>query len=156
MKTPKRNQELRSKLARAVHDARVACGLTQDQLAQYLRLKARAVSRWELARAAPTKANRRAIVATLKMLNPTVGAQFEESLVELYQKPEATPAPPPVPPPDPRVSFELAIFAMADELDLPPRRIRGALVRLLKRLQNTGYSLETAEKQVQAWIAEAQ
>jgi len=45
METTKQQREMRSTLARMIHDARMACGLTQEQLALHLGLKARAVSR---------------------------------------------------------------------------------------------------------------
>lgn len=52
-------------------------------------------------------------------------------------------------------TLELAVFGMADELDLPARRIRGALARLLKRLESAKLSLEGTQRQLEAWIAKA-
>jgi hypothetical protein len=53
------------------------------------------------------------------------------------------------------VALELAIFHMADELDLSPRRIRGPLVRLLERLRGAQFTLDTAKHRMEEWMASA-
>jgi hypothetical protein len=42
---------------------------------------------------------------------------------------------------------------MADELDLPPRRVRHALRRLVNRLRADKLTLEAAEQRLDEWIA---
>jgi hypothetical protein len=52
-----------------------------------------------------------------------------------------------------RAAFELAVFALADDLDLPPRRVRGSLARLLRRLRTANVTLDAAERLLEEWIA---
>lgn len=51
-----------------------------------------------------------------------------------------------------RSTVELLVYRMADELDLSPRRMRGAFVRLLRSLRATGLSFERAERELEAWL----
>ena len=60
------------------------------------------------------------------------------------------PAPPPV---DELAVVEHAVYAMADELDLPPRRVRHALRRVIKRLRADKLTLDTTENRLDEWIA---
>jgi len=50
-------------------------------------------------------------------------------------------------------AIELALFSMADELDLPARRVRDSLMRLLRRLREVNVTLEVAQRQLEEWIA---
>jgi hypothetical protein len=52
----------------------------------------------------------------------------------------------------PGTSLELLLFRMADELDLAPRRIRGAFARLLRSMRAANLSLERAEKELEEWM----
>ena len=49
-----------------------------------------------------------------------------------------------------------AVFNMADELDLAPRRVRGSLKRLVKRLRGANLSIEVMERRLEEWVAEAE
>jgi len=51
--------------------------------------------------------------------------------------------------------FERVVFAFADELELPPRRARGALKRLVGRLAEAKVSLEAAGTMLEEWIGRA-
>jgi hypothetical protein len=42
------------------------------------------------------------------------------------------------------LTLERAVFAMADELDLAPRRVRVAVVRLLERMQGNNIPIDVA------------
>ena len=65
---------MQSPLAQAIRTARLASGLTQDQLGTRLGLKARAVSRWELDGSAPRRRHRRELVAVISASNQAAGA----------------------------------------------------------------------------------
>lgn len=49
-------------------------------------------------------------------------------------------------------SLEILVFRMADELDLPPRRVRGACARLLRSLRAANLTVERAEKELEEWM----
>lgn len=55
---------------------------------------------------------------------------------------------------NPTEALELAVLRMADDFDLPPRRLRRPLVRCLGRLQEASFTLEAARKYLESWIAE--
>jgi len=52
---------------------------------------------------------------------------------------------------DTKLSFELAVFGMADELDVPARRLRGGLIKLVKRMRETNVTLDTMQRYLDAW-----
>jgi transcriptional regulator with XRE-family HTH domain len=152
---------MRSPLARAIRDARLSLRLTQDQLGMRLGLKGRAVYRWERGVSAPTKRHRRALVTAVQAIDANLAAKLQAELTSYVNNAKGVVVPPPPPAPAPAqptgpVALELAIFAMADELDLTPRRLRASLSRLLVRLGEAGFSLEAARQQVDAWIASTQ
>jgi hypothetical protein len=57
---------------------------------------------------------------------------------------------------NPTEALELAVLRMADDLDLPPRRLRRPFVRLLGRLQEASFTLDAARKYLEGWLAEQQ
>jgi hypothetical protein len=59
-------------------------------------------------------------------------------------------------PANPQAALELLIFKAADELDVPPRRVRTAVARLLDRLRAAHFTLESAEQQLATWTTDAQ
>ena len=147
---------MRSPLARAIRTARLASGLTQNQLGTRLGLKGRAVSRWELDASAPRRRHRRELVAVISAANQAAAATLA-AVIASETKPArgaATAAPAPVPEPappaiDPQLRLELAVFAMADELDVPAGRLRAALIKLLKRMRETNLTLDAAQLQLE-------
>lgn len=152
---------MQTHLAVAIRKSRRAAGLTQEQLGRRLGLRGRAVYRWERGDSVPSRRNRKALVVALDAVNRDAAAQLAAVLAR-EAPPRGAPPPAPATPPAPAppelsapVALELAIFHMADELDLPPRRVRGPLVRLFKRLRSTHFTLDTAQKQVEAWITSA-
>jgi transcriptional regulator with XRE-family HTH domain len=149
-----------SVLAQAIRDARLAAGLTQEQLGRRLGLKGRAIYRWERDENGPTKRNRAALIAAINAVNRQAAAKLAVAIegeggdgAVATAAPAPQPAAPAISAP---VALELALLGMADELDLPPRRVRGSLVRLLKRLGEANLSLETTRRQLEAWITGAQ
>jgi transcriptional regulator with XRE-family HTH domain len=158
-----------STLARAIRKARLATGLNQEALGRRIGLQGRTLSRWECDTSTPSKAHRRALVTAVHVLDQNAAAAlaavFASDAKESPGAPvpapapaapapvPAAPAPAPVAPAaSPKVALELAVFAMADELDLPPRRVRNSLARLVKRWRETNLTLEAAQRELEQWI----
>jgi transcriptional regulator with XRE-family HTH domain len=154
---PKEQGAARSKVAIAIVQARRAAGLTQDQLGQRVGLTGRAVHRWERDEAAPSKRHRAALVNAFNAARPDLGTWFSQSVASATAPPKEATAPIAATPSTPSgpEAFERAVFTFADELDLPPRRARGALKRLVARLREVNVSLDTTEKLLEEWIARA-
>ena len=53
-------------------------------------------------------------------------------------------------------TLDLAVFALAEQLDLSPRRLRGPLLAFIKRMRAGGITLEGAEKLLQSAIDAAE
>jgi transcriptional regulator with XRE-family HTH domain len=145
---------MRSSLARAIREARLAAGLTQEQLGSRLRLKGRAVYRWERDESVPRRRHRAALVTAIHQVNPAAGealavalANVSKRSLRLVQVPAPVVAPPAI---DTKLSFELGLFAFAEELDVPARRARAAMARLHRRWREGGVTFETAERHLQA------
>jgi DNA-binding XRE family transcriptional regulator len=150
---------VRSPLAGAIRTARQAAGLTQDALGQRIRLKGRAIYRWERDDCRPNRFSRRQLLQAIAMENKDAAAKLEAVFARLgkrgvlSQVPAALPASAPVPQPVvPRAVVELGVFTMADELDLPARRVRGSLVRLVRRMREAGLPMEVVQRELEGWI----
>ncbi|HYQ17660.1 MAG TPA: hypothetical protein VEQ58_17930 [Polyangiaceae bacterium] len=150
---------MQSTLSQAIRAARVASGLTQEQLGRSVGLAGRAVYRWECDHSAPRRRHRRGLVNAISAANPAAAAalaaafandtkQARRAAAAAAQLAALPAAPPPV---DTRLVLQLAVFALADELDVPPRRLRGALVKLLARLLDAGIALDTAQQLLREW-----
>lgn len=167
---------MRTKLSRAIREARLATRLTQEQLGRRLGLKGRAVYRWESGHSEPQRRHRRALVTAIRAMDVSVATQLEAALASESDGASAAPArtngstagtlatagaehaAPTLAAPavlGESRALELLLFRMADELDLPPRRMRGALARLLRGMRTENLSFETAERDLEAWIARA-
>ncbi len=147
---------MRSKLAQEIRNARHAAGLTQVQLGSRLGLKARAVYRWERDHSCPSKRHQRALVLAIQAVN----SQAASALAALIPSAGARPAPaahlfPPIAQPliDPAAALESAIYQAADELNVPARQVRVALVRLFGRLRQASLTLENVEQQLEQQLA---
>lgn len=140
-------------MAQAVRTARLACGLTQEQLGRRLGFKGRAVYRWESASSAPRKRHRRELVTAITAVNATVAATLAAAFAsEARGAPGAVTPPTPAPSPiDTRAVFERAVLDFADELDVPARRARTALTKLAKRLRGVNITVEQAEQYLTEW-----
>ena len=148
---------MRSSLAQAIRAARVASGLTQEQLGRRLGLKGRAVYRWERDASAPRKRHRRELVTAISAVNQaaatTLATVFASEAKGRLGAPAPAPAPAPaVPVIDPQITLEFAVFAMADDLDIPARRLRGGLIRFVKRLREASITLDTVQRQLEAQL----
>jgi len=147
----------RSTLAQAIRAARLASGLTQEQLGRRLGLKGRAVYRWERDDSAPRRRHRRELVTAINAVNQSAATTLATVLAsETKGRRGAALTPPPIAPApappviDPQLTLTLAVFAMADELDIPARRLRGGLIRLVKRLREASIPLDTLQRQLEA------
>jgi len=126
--------------------------LTQEQLGRRLGLKGRAIYRWERGDANPTRRNRAALVTAIAAVNMDLARHLKDVLIP--SAPSATPpaaAPPPV---DKEALFDVTLYRMADELDLPARRVRGPLARLLRAMVGAELPLPVALQQLEARIAQ--
>lgn len=144
-------------VADAIARARKATTLTQIDLARRLGLRGRALSRWEAGKAEPSRRNLEALVTTLHALAPEAAITLKQTLIQhgkLPKPPAAAPAQASAALVSRKLALERAVYAMADELDLPPRRARGALLRLLKRLQAADLTLEQTQRKLEAWQRE--
>jgi len=141
-----------STLARAILTARRAAELTQHELALRLGLKAHAIGRWEQGHNIPRRRNQQALIAAIRARNPAAADALAARLSG--EAPSASVAPQPVSPPrqDPNVTLELAVFRMADELDIAPRRLRGPLLRWLRRVRATDLGLDDVQAWVEQWV----
>jgi transcriptional regulator with XRE-family HTH domain len=150
------------KLGRSIREARRAAGLTQEHLGRRLGLKGRAIYRWERDESAPTRRHRRALIEEIRAVNASAAAELLAALTAELSKrgkgtspaPALPAAPPPAAAPDVHETFEVAVLRMADELDLPARRVRRPLARLFARLRAGDVSLEVAEKELAGLIAQ--
>jgi transcriptional regulator with XRE-family HTH domain len=146
---------MRSKVAQAIRNARLACGLTQVQLGRRLDLKGRAVYRWERDDSAPRRRHRAALVTAIQAVNPNAAtalaavfaSESGSAAAPIAGAPIAA-APPAI---DPKLALELSVFAFADELDVPARRLRRALVRLHQRWRETNITFDVAQRYLEGW-----
>jgi transcriptional regulator with XRE-family HTH domain len=155
---PKEPGANRSNVAQAILQARRAAGLTQDELGRRVGLKGRAVYRWERDDSAPTKRNRAALVTAFTAIKPELGAWFAHAVAGAADAPKeaaSTALAAPSPPSGPNV-LEHAVFTLADELDLAPRRARGALKRFVARLGQANLGLDTVQELLEEWIERAE
>lgn len=157
-------------LASGIRVARLAMGLTQEELGLRVGVKPRGVSRWEVGSSVPSRSHRKRLVMVAEGMAPNAAAKLAQ-VVAAYEaarsarrrkggagsSPTATPATVVVPPPrpDPRAVLERAIFLAADELDLPARRVRGVFARALGRVGSTGLTLAQVIAELSAWRAGA-
>jgi|SRR5688572_18519576 len=140
-----------SAVSEAVRGARRAAGLTQAQLAARLGLKPRAVSRWERGKSEPSRRHQRAMVAVIGERNAEAATALAASLGSAGAGTGSIAAVPALAlvanaavGTNVDLTLERAVFAMADELDLAPRRVRVAVVRLLERMQGNNIPIDVA------------
>jgi DNA-binding XRE family transcriptional regulator len=152
----------RAALAAALREARHQVALTQEEFGKKIGLKDRAVYRWERGESKPSPLNRRMLLNLLGPMNQQAAAKLKEAFAT-FDKSSAVEAPPsPAPVPAtlpvtvPRALLEQGVFAMADELDLPPRRVRGALARWLRRIGDANPAFDAIRGELDAWIGAAQ
>jgi DNA-binding transcriptional regulator YiaG len=155
VKSKARRQSTRSHVGAAIRKARTTVQLTQDQLGKRIGIAGRAVHRWEMDRSAPTRRHRQDLVSAIQVLNPVAAAALAEAFnpktATAAQVAAAQAAPVAI---NHSEALAMAVFRIADELDLPARRVRRPLARLIGRLREVGLNLESTQEYLDAWIAE--
>lgn len=150
----------RSPLARALREARQSAGLTQEEFGQQLGLNGRAIYRWERDENAPTDLNLRRALQVIASLDEGAGSKLTVVIAnQAALSPADVPATSPIPAtpaPQMRAVIEHGVFSMADELDVAPRRVRGALSRWLRRVCEANLALEVVQREIDAWNGDAQ
>jgi transcriptional regulator with XRE-family HTH domain len=143
----------RSVLAQALREARQTTGLTQRELGQQLGLKGRAIYRWERDDDIPSDANLRRVVQIIASLHEAAATKLSLAMATQAPAPSAAPTTTPPLAVAPRALVEHGLFSMADELDLPARRVRGALARWLRRVREAGVELDVVRRELETWIS---
>ncbi len=147
---------MRSTLAEAIRTARLASGLTQEQLGRKLGLKGRAVYRWERDASAPRRRHRGELVTAINAVNQAAATTLATVFASEAQgrrsaalgAPAYSPAPAP-PVIDRRLTLELAVFAMAQDLDVPARRLRSGLIKLIKQTRAASITLDAVQRHLE-------
>src|SRR5688572_30651294 len=140
-------------IAKWIRWARSSLGLTQDQLGRRLGLKGRAIYRWERAGAMPSKRHERALITAVQAVNPGVATTLAEGIAKAKALDGKTVAAQAVPSPIPvGTTLELSVFALAEQLELSPRRLRGPLLAFIQRMRASTIAPELAEKLLQRAI----
>ena len=130
-------------LAVALAAARRQLNLTQGELAERLDLSKRSISRWESGHWSPMRMNHAAILETFAGLPAPMLRELTTLLVGVDP---GGPSPAPLPAVDARGTIELLVFRAAEELDLGPRRVRGAIARVLEGIERAGVSLRESRE----------
>ena len=163
LRAPAERQFMRAKLGSFIREARREAGLTQEHLGCRLGLKGRAIYRWERDEAAPTGRHRRALIQEVQAVNPEAATKLKAALAveQGGAGTRASAAAPSLPQPASPLptrgaceELELAVLKMADELDLPARRVRRSLARLLDRMRASNLSFEVAQRELEILIAQ--
>jgi len=84
------------------------------------------VYRWERDESAPSKRHRAALVTAFKAVSPEIGAWFADATASPAEGAGEAAGPAAPAAPSGAEVLERAVFLLADELDLPPRRAREA------------------------------
>ncbi len=145
--------------------ARAATRLEQREMASRCGVSVRTYSRWENRYLFPSVEQLRSIVRAFYELDEEEhavniarirGATLESlRIVVPPPPPQVVVAPPPAvrapdPPPVPVDAVRVAIYVASEELEIPARRLRPALARLLKQLGALGVNVEQAHAVVAA------
>jgi hypothetical protein len=131
-----------------------------------------AIYRWEGNHSRPRPRQQTALVAAIGALNPAIAAELAKLFAtdpgSARPKSSAATSGGVVPQTaadnasssahapgqlDPATTLELALLRMADELDVPPRRLRDATQRFLETLGAAHFSTEGAHRAIVEWAA---
>lgn len=171
---PRRKRGERPTWGRDIRRARVALELTQEQLGRRMGMSGggQAICRWEGNHSRPRPRQRDALLAAMGALNPAVAAQLAAVFAAKSGSPgepstsaaratemrrAATPNESPVPSPSVQpaadIALELALLRMADELDVPARRLRASALHFLEALRAARIGIDDVHARVAAWTA---
>jgi transcriptional regulator with XRE-family HTH domain len=134
--------------AQALRSVRKSLGESQDTFGARLDVARRTLTRWEIRGELPPMAQRKHLATVLGDVRRDLQDELLESL-ELGDEFAAlvSERAPDTQPRDPAAALagvDAAVLAMAEELDVGPRKLRAALTRLLVRLEAAGLSLAAA------------
>ncbi|HEY5956675.1 MAG TPA: helix-turn-helix transcriptional regulator [Polyangiaceae bacterium] len=155
------------RLGQAIRRARRLVNLTQAQLGTRLGIRAQSVYRWENDRAAPTPRHEREIVRVIATYSADAAGALQAAIDKTHAKTapsaltQAPTSPTPVSPQQttpvavgPSDALQLAVFGLADDLDLPVRRVRRPLARFFDALRAVNLTFDAAGQQLNGWIVE--
>jgi transcriptional regulator with XRE-family HTH domain len=144
-------------LGQSICAARRAAMLTQEQLGKHVGVIGRTVHRWERGHRRPNRRHRQALLTAIGVLAPGAAAALATGLGLEPATPTASPGEAtdarqaPNGPNGPAPALELLLLRAADELDLSPRRVRTAVTKLLAELSRAGFTLESAQRELEHW-----
>jgi transcriptional regulator with XRE-family HTH domain len=153
-------QSVRSPLAEALREARRQANLTQHELGKKIGLKGRAIYRWERDETGPSRLNQRMVLNAIGAIHPDAAAKLSAVFAAHGKRSRRAPAAASQLPPTaaqhvvPRALLEHSVFSMADELDIPPRRVRSALARWLRRVGEASFSFDVVQRELDGWIGD--
>jgi transcriptional regulator with XRE-family HTH domain len=140
-------------VGQAIRQARRTVGLTQEQLGQRLGLDGQSVYRWESATATPTKRRERTLIAVFQAIHPPTAAWLLSALTSARASEGKAVGAVVVGPQVPAsAAVELAVYGLAEDLELAPRRVRAALVPFLKRLRSANIATDEAAQVLESLL----
>lgn len=171
---PTRKRRERPTWGRDIRRARVALELTQAQLGRRMGMVGggQAICRWEGNHSRPRPRQREALLAAMGALNPAVAAQLAAVFAAKSGPPgepstggarvtgtrraataNESPAPSPSAQPAADIALELALLRMADELDVPARRLRVSALNFLEALRAARIGIDDIHVHLAEWTA---
>lgn len=141
--------------AQAIRAARLAVGLTQEQLGHRIGVQAQSIYRWERDATAPKRRHRTALVTAISLINAEAGTRLKAAFdPKRPQVTEPALSPPPAHVP-PDTTYDLVVLSMADHLDRSPRHVRVALLRMCDQLEHAGLTLDGLRASMQRALRES-
>jgi transcriptional regulator with XRE-family HTH domain len=131
----------------ALSAVRAALKLSQDDFGARLGVSRRTLSRWEIHDELPPVGQRKHIATSFPDAPADLRAALVRSLeldarfVASLLPPAPTPAPALATAPPPAAALDSALLALCERADVPPGRMRTALVEFLRGAEATGLSL---------------
>jgi transcriptional regulator with XRE-family HTH domain len=151
----KREHRLRKserKIGIALLQARVHVRMSQGELGRKCGAAVRTMSRWENGFRVPNAEQTLAIVRALLEIDEEaaehVAVAAGSSLERLGLAEPPTPPSPPARVPPSKEAIELAMYGAAEEIDVPPARLRAPLVKLFAKLAALGATWEEASSAI--------
>lgn len=128
-------------LGRMLREAREKLRFTQFTLAYAAGVSRRSVARWEHGDARPRADEAARLVKALLQVDPPAARAVARVLGVRVADPPPPPAPPP---PLSPVEFDHTLYAVADALDVPAKRFRAEMARLLDTWAARGVTVADA------------
>jgi transcriptional regulator with XRE-family HTH domain len=130
----------------ALRDCRRALKFTQRAFAKQIGVSTRTLSRWEFDDHHPPIAERNRVMTWVAHAPPALVRTLAYAWQVAVPPQAALPPPePPAPPP-----LEAALYDAAEEHDIGPRRLRAAIIHLLRAIERTQLTPTAAREQLEA------